>query len=179
VLVALSLAVLAGFGARRLLAAVTGPAAAGGFAVIVAAAVVNVWPVLRLQPVWQAPPPVYGSLAGNRDAVLAEFPFPQDYAFNTQYMYFSLWHWASMVNGYSGFMPKSYDEFEQGVRDFPGPHSIETMKARGVTHVTVNCGLYRGGCDELLATIDGIPDFRRVADGLWEGKRVRLYELRR
>jgi hypothetical protein len=179
VLVALSLAVLAGFGARRLLAAAKARVTGGLFAAIVAAAIVNVWPVLRLQPVWQAPPPVYGSLAGDRHAVLAEFPFPQDYAFNTPYMYFSLWHWASMVNGYSGFMPKSYDEFEQGVRDFPGPRSIETMKARGVTHVTVNCGLYRGGCDELLATIDGIPDFRRVADGLWEGKRVRLYELKR
>ncbi len=179
VLVALSLTVLAGFGTRRLLATIRGPAAAGVFAVVIAAAIVNVWPVLQLQPVWQAPPPVYGSLAGDRHVVLAEFPFPQDYAFNTQYMYFSLWHWASMVNGYSGFMPKSYEEFEQGVKDFPGPGSIETMKARGVTHVTVNCGLYRGGCDELLATIDGIPDFRRVADGLWQGKRVRLYELER
>jgi hypothetical protein len=179
VLVALSLAVLAGFGARRLLAAAKGRVTGVVFAAIVAAAVVNVWPVLRLQPVWETAPPVYGALAGNRDAVLAEFPFPQDYVFNTPYMYFSLWHWASMVNGYSGFMPRSYETFEEGVRDFPGPKSIETMKARGVTHVTVNCGLYRGGCDELLATIDGIPDFRRVADGLWEGKRVRLYELKR
>jgi hypothetical protein len=179
VLVALSLTVLAGFGARRLLDGFRGRATAGVFAGIVVAAIGNVWPVLQLEPVWQAPPPVYGSIAGARDVVLAEFPFPQDYAFNTPYMYFSLWHWAPMVNGYSGFMPRSYDDFEQGVRDFPGPGSIATMKARGVTHVTVNCGFYRGGCDELLATIDALPDFRRVADGLWEGKRVRLYELKR
>jgi hypothetical protein len=50
---------------------------------------------------------------------------------------------------------------------------------RGVTHVTVNCALYRGGCDALLDRIDGMTDFRKIAEGRWQGQRVRLYEMAR
>jgi hypothetical protein len=178
VLVALSLAVLAGFGARRLLTPARRPwAGSVGFAALVIVSVVNVWPVLPLRPVWPEAPPVYGALAGSRHVVLAEFPFPNDYVYNTPYMYFALWHWAPMINGYSGFMPKSYETFQTGVADFPGPSSIATLEMRGVTHVTVNCALYRGGCDALLDRIDEIHDFRKVAEGRWQGQRVRLYEI--
>ena len=180
VLVGLSLAVLAGFGVRRLMAL---PRHRRGthavFALAVLSSIVNVWPVLPLVPVWREPPPVYGALAGARHVVLAEFPVFPDYAYNTPYMYFSLWHWAPMINGYSGFMPKSYEEYQKGVADFPGPVSFATMKRLGVTHLTVNCGLYRGGCPELLARLDTILGLRRVAEGLWQGQPVRLYELAR
>ena len=180
VLVALSLAVLSGFGVRRLLrvprrAPARGRCSPRPWSLSVA----NVWPVLPLRPVWPEPPPVYGALAGARHVVLAEFPVPDDYAYNTPYMYFALWHWAPMVNGYSGFMPKSYDEFQHGVADFPGPLALATLKHRGVTHVTVNCAFYRGGCDALLDRLDGIPDLRRIAEGRWQGQRVRLYEMAR
>ena len=147
------------------------------FGVTVAASIVNVWPVLPLRPVWPEPPPVYGALAGARQVVLAEFPVPDDYAYNTPYMYFALWHWAPLVNGYSGFLPKSYDEFQRGVADFPGPRALATLQQRGVTHVTVNCAFYRGGCDALLARLDTIAELRRIAEGRWQGQRARLYEL--
>jgi len=180
VLVGLSLAVLAGFGVRRLM---TLPRHRRGtqavFALAVLTSIVNVWPVLPLVPVWREPPPVYGALSGARHVVLAEFPVFPDYAYNTPYMYFSLWHWAPMINGYSGFMPKSYEEYQNGVADFPGPGSFATMRRLGVTHLTVNCGLYRGGCPALLERLDTIPGLRRVAEGLWQGQPVRLYELLR
>jgi hypothetical protein len=180
VLVALSLAVLAGFGVRRLMARAQRPWASSlVFAGAAILSIVNVWPVLPLRPVWPEAPPVYGALAGSRRFVLAEFPLPSDYVYNTPYMYFALWHWAPMINGYSGFMPKSYEAFQLGVADFPGPGSVATFKMRGVTHVTVNCALYRGGCDALLDRIDGIGDFRKVAEGRWQGQRVRLYEIAR
>ena len=180
VLFALSLAVLAGFGVRRLLASVPRTRTASlAFGAAVIASVVNVWPVLPLRPVWSDPPPVYGALSGAREVVLAEFPVANDYVFNTQYMYFALWHWAPMINGYSGFMPKSYEAFQLGVADFPGPAALATLRMRGVTHVTVNCALYRGGCDALLDRIDGMTDFRKIAEGRWQGQRVRLYEMER
>jgi hypothetical protein len=180
VLVALSLAVLAGFGVRRMLALPRrAGAAAVAFAGTVIASVINVWPVLPLRPVWSEPPPVYGTLGGSRNVVLAEFPVSNNYVYNTPYMYFALWHWAPMINGYSGFMPKSYEAFQLGVEDFPGPTALATLKMRGVTHVTVNCALYRGGCDALLDRIDGIPDLRKIAEGRWQGQRVRLYEMAR
>jgi hypothetical protein len=179
VLVALSLAVLSGYGARRLLARSpprVRPALSG---VLIAAAVANSWPVLELRPVWREPPPIYGGLGLKSRAVLAEFPFPGDYAYNAPYMYFSLWHWTPLVNGYSGYMPHSYEEFFKGVRGFPDERSVDTMRARGVTHVSVNCGLYRGGCEDLLHSLDMVPALHRVAEGRWQGKTVRLYELAR
>ncbi len=180
VLVALSLAVLTGFGVRRMLASPRRAGTAGVlFAASAIASVINVWPVLPLRQVWPEPPPVYGPLAGRRNVVLAEFPVPNDYAYNATYMYFALWHWAPMINGYSGFMPKSYEAFQLGVADFPGPAALATLKMRGVTHVTVNCALYRGGCDALLDRIDDIPELRTIAEGRWQGQKVRLYEMAR
>ena len=82
--------------------------------------------------VWSAPPRVYGSLGGATGVVLAEFPVPADYAYNTPYMYFALWHWAPMINGYSGFMPRSYESYPQEVGDFPGPAALAGLARRGV-----------------------------------------------
>ena len=178
VLVALSLAVLSGYGARRLLdRARTAVARRLTFAGLIVAAVANPWPVLDLRPVWPEPPPVYGALAGARHVVLAEFPIEDDFVANTRYMYFSVWHWASMVNGYSGYLPDSYDRFVQSVRGFPAPEAIAALKAKGITHITVNCAFYRRSCPDWLERIDAVPDLHRVADGRWQGAVVRLYEV--
>jgi hypothetical protein len=180
VLVALSLSVLAGFGVRRLLALPRHPRSVQvAFAATVIASIVNVWPVLELRPVWPEPPPVYGALGNGVPVVLAEFPVPADYAYNTPYMYFALWHWAPMINGYSGFMPRSYDEFQHGVADFPGPGALAMLRTRGVTHISVNCAFYRGGCDALLDRLNAMPAFRRIAEARWQNSRVALFALTR
>ena len=46
-------------------------------------------------------------------------------------------------------------------RDFRTRPPIALLRARGATHVTINCALYRGGCDELVAAVDASPAFRR------------------
>jgi hypothetical protein len=180
VFVGLGLAVLAGFGVRRLLRALpAGRARAAGLAVLAALTVADARPILKLRTLWPAPPPIYGTVEGRRDVVLAEFPLTRDYGDNTPYLYFSLWHWAPMVNGYSGFVPASYQALAEAVASFPSDEAFAALRARGVTHVSVNCGLYRGGCEELLATLDQRRDLRVVAEGRWQGQPVRLYTLER
>ena len=182
ILVALSLALLAGFGARRLLAGRGVTAARAMLAALVIAIGIDLRPLLRLEPVWREPPPVYGAIAGTRDVVLAEFPIggaPRTYTANVPFMYFSLWHWADMVNGYSGHYPPGQVDYEEGFRTFPDGPSIALLRSRRVTHITITCALYRAGCDELLARVDATPDFRLVTAGKWENQPVRLYELRR
>ena len=182
ILVALSLALLAAFGVRRLLAGRSATAAHLATAVIVVAIGLDLRPLLRLEPVWREPPPVYGAIAGNPDVVLAEFPIggaPRTYTANVPFMYFSLWHWANMVNGYSGHYPPGQVEYEEGFRTFPDAPSIALLRSRNVTHVTITCALYRAGCDDLLARVDATPDFRLVTAGKWVDQPVRLYELRR
>jgi hypothetical protein len=180
-LVGLSLAILSGFGARRLLRrcrTVRGEHAV--FALLVAAVLVDAWPTLTLDPVWTGPPPIYGALENRSDVVLAEFPVRADPAFNAVFMYFSLWHWQPMINGYSGFIPRQYVEASPVLQEFPLGRSIVLLQQQGVTHVTVNCGLRWVGiedCETILTRVRNTPELTLVRMQEWEGARVALYEL--
>jgi hypothetical protein len=178
----MTLALLAGFGVRRLLATRAPRLQGVALAVLVAAIAVDLRPLLKLEPVWHDPPPVYETIAGHPGVVLAEFPFggsSRRYTPNAPYLYFSLWHWAQMLNGYSGHYPPGQVDFEVAVGTFPDARALELLRGRGATHVTVTCALYGGGCDELVAAADAVPAFRIVASGQWQGAPVRLYELKR
>ena len=93
------------------------------------------------------------------------------------YMYFSIWHGAQLVNGYSGHLPPDYLYFLTVMDAFPGPSAIELLRERGATHVTVNCYFYRG-CGRLIERVEGTPDLRLTASTIWEGRVVQLYELK-
>ena len=181
IVLGIALTLLAGFGVRRLLAGRSVFATRLALAAIVAAIAIDVRPILRLEPVWPEPPPIYGALAGSK-AVLAEFPFGgrhANYSWHIPFMYFSVWHWVDMVNGYSGHSPDGTGDFEQELQEFPEGRTLSLLRARGTTHVTVNCALYRGGCGDLLERVEAMPDFRLITSARWEGQPVRLYELRR
>jgi hypothetical protein len=179
VIVGLSLAILSGFGMRRLLTRSSTRTSNAVFAAVVVLLAFDLRPNLSLQPVWPEPPPIYANV-NTQQTVLAEFPIPDDpfeFAFNTSYMYFSLWHGARMVNGYSGFLPASYEELAKGLGSFPSANSIALLRARGVTHVTLNCALYRDDCSPVLRAFDSEAALRRVTEGRWQGAPVVLYEL--
>ena len=109
--------------------------------------------------------------------VLAEMPMPLDDTANTLYMYFSTWHWTPMVNGYSGFVPTSYTRLHRDILLFPAAEAVDALRRRGVTHVTVNCGLGHAGCDELMEAMRRARRLRLSADTMWRGYPVQLYEL--
>ena len=181
ILVGLLLAVLAGYAVRRLTAGRPRATVAAIVAALTIAIGIDLRPSLRLEPVWLEPPPIYGAVAGNPDVVLAEFPlggFSRRYTANLPFMYFSLWHWSNMVNGYSGHSPPKYDEFEESMRPFPGGSALDALRGRGVTHVTITCALFNDSCDELLARVDVAPRLRLLTSGRWQGQSARLYELR-
>jgi hypothetical protein len=179
VIVGLSLAILSGFGMRRLLARLSPGKAQVAFAAAVILLAFDLRPNLSLEPVWPEPPSIYAGVNAHH-TVLAEFPVPDDpfgFAFNTSYMYFSLWHGANMVNGYSGFLPTSYEELAKGLASFPSTSSVALLRQRGVTHVTLNCALYRDDCSPVLRAFDSEPALRRVTEGRWQGAPAVLYEL--
>jgi hypothetical protein len=180
VLVGMTLALFAAFGVRRLISGRTLRLQQAALAVLVCAIGIDLRPVLQLEPVWLEPPPIYGPVAGSQGVVLAEFPFggnPNRFTPNAPFMYFSLWHWAAMLNGYSGHSPSDQPDVEQALRGFPDETAVAMLRAKGATHVTVNCALYRGGCDQLLSAVDASPAFRLVSAGKWQGASVRLYAL--
>jgi hypothetical protein len=183
VIVGISLVVLGAFGARSLLHRARSRRARWTiFSALVAFIMFDLRPALDLTPVWASPPPIYGALDGRTDVVLAELPFELNVPMATNdlpFMYFSAWHGLPMVNGYSGFIPETYQKLVEGVRGFPDDTALAALRARGVTHVTVNCALMGDACPAVIEQADRSPALRLVTAGQWEGRPARLYELLR
>jgi hypothetical protein len=180
-ILAISLAVLAGFAALRLLRRCRRERTqAIAFGLLVAAVAYDLHPRLELMAVWPEPPSIYSGIAGDRSVVLAEIPFETKVPGVTnsvQYMYFSLWHWLPMVNGYSGFTTESYRELVKEAADFPSDTSVALLKARGATHVSVNCAFFTEGCQKVLDAVEARGDFCLVSSAKWQGATVNLYRL--
>jgi hypothetical protein len=140
---------------------------------------IDAWPALPLVPVWKEPPPIYDTLKGKPGVVLAEFPVDAIEVYNTPYMYFSVWHFLPMVNGYSGHIPESYTALAPDLLEFPHGDSAATLRQRGVTHVTVNCGLGFGECADIMNRTRQSPDLRLIKETSWQGGPVALFELTR
>ena len=89
---------------------------------------------------FDAVPAIYETLAHERTAVVVELPFPmaQQWFLNATYMVNSTKHWRPMLNGYSGFLPKSYEKSYAATRGFPAQESLIALHDRGVTHVIVH-----------------------------------------
>ena len=181
-LVGFVLAVLAAFAVRRIAAGRPPRQVAWLTAALTLVLAIDLQPRLQLERVWPAPPGIYALLEDRPDVVLAEFPLgmsPGARLTDLPHMYFSVWHWRPMVNGYSGHAPYGYGEFQMAMKSFPDAESIGLLRSRGVTHVTINCALYLEGCDSLMARALATPELALISTMPWEGQPVALYELRR
>jgi hypothetical protein len=182
ILAGLTLAILSGYGAARL-ARWSPRLRVAIMSVILGAVIVEALPRLRLERVWPEPPPIYASLSGGRPVVLAELPMPKDGTtswFDTRYMYFSTWHWNTLVNGNSGFAPPSYDELIEREGDFPSDGSIAYLKQRGVEYLTVH-GAFMASQERYVRTVailDARKDLQLITSARWGGSESRLYRLR-
>ena len=129
--------------------------------------------------IWSSPPPIYDALPPGSRSVLLELPLLiPDIAIEPVYMYFSTFHWNSLLNGYSGFSPPSYYTLREAVALFPDPDSIAELKRRGLTHVVVHAAFSQPGeYQDLIARIERSDHFERIASAVWERQEVRLYRL--
>jgi hypothetical protein len=120
-------------------------------------------------------------MAAAREA-LAEFPTPEqtrDVGLDARYMYFSTFHWGKLLNGHSGFFPKSYIEFAYRTGDFPSDASLRYLRERGVEYIGwhgafTNPGHYQ----RTAALLDARPDLELVGVAPWQGSESRLYRFR-
>jgi hypothetical protein len=174
VVVGAALALLAAFGARRLLELGRTTWARGA---ICAGLTLLVLFDLRLDPrlqsYWATIPSVYDRVTP--DMVLAEFPRFHD----IDYMYFSTTHWAHLLGGYSGFIPLD-PNLEAALRGFPTAAGVDQLRRRGATYLTYNCALEerQNRCAAVFESLDGNPALELVASERWERKDVRLYRFR-
>jgi len=175
-----SLAVLAGFGAHRLVCGRPIVALVIGAVMVLEYAS---WP-LRLRQLPTQPPESYVDLLRDiGDAPAATiFEFPSSPRDNPTYMYFSTFHWQRLINGYSGFFPQSYARVERTMWTFPDQTSIDALKSRGARYLLVHGermigGRYGRAFEQLAQRSDVMLISRRPAVGPDGHKEISLYRI--
>jgi hypothetical protein len=174
ILVFLALAGLVAFGWARLERSLKGWAPAATALVALAllgeyATVQSHWFVASTRP-----PEVYEWLARQPRSVVLELPVTTadrlDLVPDGIYMFRSTEHWQPILNGYSGFFPKSFIELTEFMKTFPDDASIAYLKQRQVDIIVVHGGLLppdRFGA--ITASLLGRPDIE--AKGKFEEPR--------
>jgi hypothetical protein len=130
---------------------------------------------LDLQRVPRNPPEVSRWLATRPPTAVLELPLGVQ---DTLLMYFSIWHWQRLANGYSGFFPHSYTRLTHLLRQFPDDASISEVKARGIQLIVVHENLMRDG--EYRRITDALArrnDVRPVATFGFRGTEARVYAV--
>jgi hypothetical protein len=154
-IVALFLAVLAGYGARAALrrrgawlaallsAAVLIESAAVPLRISEPATAPGFRPPPRIVG-GQPAPPIYGAVKGlPPGSAIAEFPFGEP-AYDLLYMFYSTEHWVPLVNGYSGNFPPAYPRLQTALRR-PWERPADAWSAlisSGATHALVHADAY-------------------------------------
>jgi hypothetical protein len=181
IVVGLSLAILAGFGAariatldrRRWMSAIA--LAALGIGILL-----EYRTTVRLRDVWAYPPPVYEAVRRDPPSVLLELPLVEpDTSVEPVYMYFSTFHWQKLVNGYSGFSPRSHAEAVEWMATFPDDRTMEAVRARGVNFVIVHGAFYRRLADyqRMVDRLDARADLSLVSRTKWQARETRVYRV--
>jgi len=120
-------------------------------------------------------PRIYQALRDPSVRAVAEFPFFQPEAIhrNAPYVLNSTAYWKPLVNGYSGFVPRSYFGIAAALRDFPGDRSRAELQRLGVSHVVVHLDAYGDRAGEMASSLDAAPWLALVASG----NQIRIYRL--
>jgi len=175
ILVVFSLAVLSGFALASLperRRAVT----ATGLVLLVAAEVAAApWP-LREVPAVPRAYRVLGTLPRGPVVELRfEYRSADLWGQHTRNMFWSMWHWQPMVNGYSDYIPPDFREIMTPINFFPDPASFEIMRARQVRYLLVDWTTYS---EEGQAIVRArFPPYREYIRTVHEAADVSLYEI--
>ena len=171
-----AVAVLAGFGVAALRARHGGrrwwPLLA---AVLIAAVNAEAWRApIAFRP-FDGIPRIYQTLNDPSVRAVAEFPFFQpDAVFrNAPYVLNSTAHWKPLVNGYSGFLPRSYPGIAAALRGFPDDRSRAELQRLGVSHVVVHFDAYGRRAGEVASALHATPWLALVASE----NQIRVYRL--
>jgi hypothetical protein len=119
-------------------------------------------------PLPTQPAEVYRWLAEQPRSVVAEVPFARADRLHSiadgLYMFNSTWHWQPIVNGYSGFFPRTFYELAERTVSFPDDRSIAYLKSRGVDLIVIHGSLMnRETFGDMTAALLARPDIRAMA----------------
>jgi len=94
------------------------------------------------------PAEVYQALRVAKPGVIIEFPLPNlDNlpGWDPYYQAWSVWHWRPMLNGYSGFYSRQYQDTVRGLSGFPDADSVHLLRRLDVRYVIIHRDFYDKG----------------------------------
>ncbi len=166
--VALTLAVMAGFAIERIRA--RAPRRRALITAALAAAALIDLNGLPLD--WrrvEAAPPGYAVLARMPRGPVAEFPFFDrriDFHIHTRYMLFSTSHWQPLLNGYSDNIPLDFRSLATTLASFPSPEAFAALRDRRTRYLVLHRDRdgYGRASDEIARRLDPFrPHLRPIA----------------
>lgn len=175
VVVALALAVLAGFGVAALLRRVRRATLAASVLAVVAVA--ELWVPLDLRAV---PPvaPAYRVLAQLPPGPVIEMPFfylPNIYFRHSEYMLNSTAHWMPLVNGYSDYLPPDFIEHVMTLAPFPSRDAFKLLEPNHVRYAVFHMNYYN--TENRHDVLTRLKEFDAYLRPLYVDERMRLYEV--
>jgi hypothetical protein len=169
-----AVAILAGFGLATLERRVRRGALALSIALIAVAHVEALRAPMDYPYKYRGIPAIWDTLKNaGPDGVVVCFPYYGALRVhdNSRYMLVSTRFWTPMLNGYSGFAPRSYFDHYNALVNFPDRASIDFLRQLHVTHVVIE-GQKMDAAP--LARLDGFPELQmQTTDG-----NLRIYVLR-
>ncbi len=132
------------------------------------------WPLRPVPPV----PEAYQVLAGMPRAgtIVLHFPYRQGEWFpHVEHMFWSMWHWQPLVNGYSDFIPQDVIDLAVPVNGFPSAEAFAILKARNVRYVVIDWRTYNDAATAVMRA--RFPPFAPYLRPLHTTGDVYLYEI--
>lgn len=182
IMVGFSLAVLAGYGATRIAGRLRS-ARARRLVLAALGALMLVEYASRPMELGTAlvhAPEAYADLVRDRGdsptAVL--FEFPMSAKSDPTYLYFSTFHWQSLINGYSGFFPPSYVRLARALQNFPDEPSMDAIKSHGARYLVIHGEwLYGARYETLIPDLDRRRDLTLVSRRPWLHSEISVYRV--
>ena len=122
---------------------------------------------LRLVPYPNQAPALYKLVATLPPGIVIEFPVPKPEAtpyYDPRFEYMSTFHWRPLLNGYSGFYPRSYLLRLARLKRFPDEESVASLRRENVKYVIVHDDGYPSGQRARIVERLAALNLARVAD---------------
>lgn len=132
------------------------------------------WPLRPVPPV----PEAYQLLAGMPRAgtVVLQFPYRQGEWFpHVEHMFWSMWHWQPLVNGYSDYIPQDVIDLAVPINSFPSAEAFAILKTRNVRYVVIDWRTYNDAATAVMRA--RFPPFQQYLRPLLTTGDVYLYEI--
>jgi hypothetical protein len=97
---------------------------------------------MRLSKVDTEAPDIYKFLKIVHPSVILELP-AEESGLNCVYMFWSAHHWNPLVNGYSGYVPRDYNETMTRLRTLPDAAAIARLRQLRVRYIVVHESFYK------------------------------------